>query len=152
MQNKNKFKHFKNPKNIIFIYFYLFPKEHAIILVNIFRKTVFNQNSPFHTVSKSRWKAQTRHTAGRPAERKRLCLIQDIYCQEYNCQAQIQIQIYLNNFFLAIKYTNLFGLTFFGEYEYRYIWIQFLRRIHILIYSRLPKMGEYECEHNFIFC
>ena len=71
-------------------------------------------------------------------------------CDEYNFQARIQIQIYSGLDFLANTNTNIFGLTFFGEYEYEYIRILFFRRVQIRIYSGLPKMDEYEYEYNYL--
>ena len=44
--------------------------------------------------------------------------------------------------------TNIFSLTFFGEYEYKYIWIQLIRQIQKQIYWGLPKMGKYENKYN----
>ena len=53
---------------------------------------------------------------------------------EYDFHARIRIQIYSGRHFLANTNTNIFGLTFFGEYEYEYIWIPFFRQIQIQIY------------------
>ena len=39
-------------------------------------------------------------------------------CEEYKFQAQIQIQIYLDQNLLANANMNIFGLTFLGEYKY----------------------------------
>ena len=44
--------------------------------------------------------------------------------------------------------TNIFVLTFFGEYEYEYIPIPFFRQIQI--YFGLPKMGEYEYKYDYV--
>ena len=48
---------------------------------------------------------------------------------------------------MANTNTNIFGLTFFGKYEYKYFWITFFGQRQI--YSGLPKMGEYEFEYEF---
>ena len=66
---------------------------------------------------------------------------------EYDFHARIQIRIYSGRHFLANTNTNIFGLTFFGEYKC--IQIPFFRRRWIQIYSGLPKMGEYEYKYNY---
>ena len=52
---------------------------------------------------------------------------------------QAGIQIYLGQQSLANINTNVFGWTFLGKYEYKYIWIQIFDQMQIQIYWVLPK-------------
>ena len=49
-----------------------------------------------------------------------------------------------------LAYKNILNLTFFGDYEYKSIWIQYFRQNKKEIYSGLPKMGKFEYKYNYL--
>ena len=67
-------------------------------------------------------------------------------CDQYYFQAQVQIRIYIRvNISWQIQKLIYSGCNFWQK-KYKYILIQYFRRIQI--YLGLPKMGKCECIYN----
>ena len=62
---------------------------------------------------------------------------------------QAGIQIYLGQQSLANINTNVFGWTFLGKYEYKYIWIQILDQMQIQIYWVYKKIDKHEYKYDY---
>ena len=70
-------------------------------------------------------------------------------CDNYDFRPKYWYEHTLGQHILTFTNTNLFGMKFFGKYNYKYIWIKFLKQKQIQLFSCLLKMGEYEHEYNY---
>ena len=60
-------------------------------------------------------------------------------CDDYDFRPKYGYEHTLGQHILTFTNTNLFGMKFFGKYNYEYIWIKFLKQKQIQLYSCLLK-------------